>query len=812
MLKLSGISKIYHNKYEDHLALDNINIFIKENKGITFILGPSGSGKTTLLNILSDKDKDFSGQKEIEGNLVHISQEFLLFENMSLLDNLLIIENDPLKIEKFLKIFKLDTFKDRKVYKLSNGQKKRVELIKGLLLNPDILLCDELTSALDHDNSILMMDILKTLSKAILVIMVTHDEDLANNYADRIIRISNSKIISDEVINDVKSQRILKKSDLFKDLKDHITLVLKDLKSRMVYFTFFVISLVLCVISIYISLNLYETIKSQNTLYNTFKYGRNMIEIDTPKKEDTSHFNRSELDIYTTDNFDLYYPDDINSFIKDNDNLIAVEAYWDNTKNKYIRINRNYTANEDNYIYSDLSIWNDETYGSYQFIQKTDLPYVGAFKNVYYDDHDFYVESEDNLAFKNSTSFKEEYRFMLNGLEHKKEPYDPKTMFHDFSQNNFVVSRDVINLHPYRTPFIFFDNFESNYIDNYKQYTYERNGRVHDAYEDYSVHFYYLLNDYELPLLYGAMPQREDEIVLDLNTAELYAKESGISQEELIGKEIKLIIYADPIIDNTTVSPSEYQMIEEQFDFSYRDLLEIELNYKISGISTIQTADKRAVYSIESFDDNQIINSFKSELVSDEYENVLADNPFIDNYPFFVNGIEIPEEQIGSIYYDKVSFLLEPGCDYNKVLEKTIEYYRPQYDSFVIYGDVNDDSGLFYKNINVFFPFILSVTLLIISIPYIMAIYDRKRDHKENNLSIDYGYRLNLIYLIKYLFIFIFTALLSSVVIYIIAQYLNMMANEYNYVSFITFDGVIYIAIITATILLTALFRKIISR
>ena len=93
-----------------------------------------------------------------------------------------------------------------------------------------------------------------------------------------------------------------------------------------------------------------------------------------------------------------------------------------------------------------------------------------------------------------------------------------------------------------------------------------------------------------------------------------------------------------------------------------------------------------------------------------------------------------------------------------------------------------------------------------------MAIYDRKRDRKENNLSIDYGYRLNLIYLIKYLFIFIFTALLSSVVIYIIAQYLNMMANEYNYVSFITFDAVIFIAIITATILLTALFRKVISR
>ena len=97
MLILKNITKVYHNKNGDVLALDDISLAF-ENKGMTFILGPSGCGKTTLLNIVSGNDSQYEGERQADGSIECMPQEIQLFENMSILDNLLLVSEDKEKI------------------------------------------------------------------------------------------------------------------------------------------------------------------------------------------------------------------------------------------------------------------------------------------------------------------------------------------------------------------------------------------------------------------------------------------------------------------------------------------------------------------------------------------------------------------------------------------------------------------------------------------------------------------------------------------------------------------------------------------
>ncbi len=815
MLKLTSISKLYHNKYEDHLALDHIDISIEENKGLVFLLGPSGSGKSTILNIIADIDKDYTGEREIEGKLVYIFQGFRLFDNMSLLDNLLIIDNDLTKINKYINLFKLEEFKDRKVYKLSNGQKKRLELIKALLLDPDILLCDELTSALDHDNSVLVMNILKELSKSVLIIMVTHDEDLANNYADRIIRIFDAKVISDTLVHPLKEREVKEKVDLFKNIKDHFTLILKDLKSRFIYYSFFVLALILCVVAVYISINLYRTISEQNSLINTFKYGRNMIETSSSKVQERNYGQRgSEEDIYSSNRYELYFPNDIQNFLDEHPEIMAIEAYWDPSKNKTISTN-----GEELYFESGNDINKDpDSEDAFKIIYQDSygvediLQYAGFFENIYYDSGTYRL-GEINEGVSN---------FTIEYENHFKTPeelgLDPGLLAAGiFPMEGRIFSNDVINLHPYRTPFIMIDAPYSKVRSGDGSYylTYEVNSVSYNLYDDFSLHIYHLLKDDNLNLMYGKAPESENEVVLDVNAASAYSEYLGIEVKDLVGQKIKLGMYAVPYIglnwDANKDAMNTIAKVEEQLDVEFDDLLLHEYEVVISGISSLQVADKRVAFMNTAFDDDMFIESFQKQIASAEYEEFHEENDYY-NYPFMFEGNEPSSEQIGEVYFDSLSFLVDPNEDYDELRQAVQSYFRPEYDRIVIKGDIADDSGLFYKDIKVFFPFVVAVTILILTVPFIMAIFDKKRDKKENELMQSYGYKVNLVYVFKYAIITLIFTLLSSFILYFITLFFNDYAKTYNYTSFLYFDPLVIVLLAVIVGLLTALFRKVVAR
>ena len=211
MLKLINICKEYKNGKNRNIILDNVNISFNTNE-LVFILGPSGSGKSTLLNIIAGNLKCDSGEVWLNNTCIsklsdrllnnyrstvigNIFQDYNLIEYMSVIDNIRLAYtgNKKNKIIKLLK--ELNIYDKRKmiVGKLSGGEKQRVAIARALVNDNKIILADEPTGALDSKMGIQVMDILKEVSKNKLVIVVSHDTELAKKYASRIINIRDGK-------------------------------------------------------------------------------------------------------------------------------------------------------------------------------------------------------------------------------------------------------------------------------------------------------------------------------------------------------------------------------------------------------------------------------------------------------------------------------------------------------------------------------------------------------------------------------------------------------------------------------------------
>lgn len=244
MLKLENINKSYNNE----LILKNINLYF-EDTGFISILGPSGSGKTTLLNIISGLIKPDSGTIQYNNlllnkfnrkswdsfrtyNLSYIFQDYKLLEDITVIDNIKIVTNNNNKIKQLLAKLEINKIQKQKVNKLSGGEKQRVAIARALANDPDILLADEPTGALDTINSVKIMNILKEMSKNKLVIIVTHNIELAKKYSDKIIYIKDGTIEHNDYIKeftDIKTT-ILKKNK--SSIKSIIKLALNGLKSK----------------------------------------------------------------------------------------------------------------------------------------------------------------------------------------------------------------------------------------------------------------------------------------------------------------------------------------------------------------------------------------------------------------------------------------------------------------------------------------------------------------------------------------------------------------------------------------------------
>ena len=223
MLQLRNITKTYKVGNGQVVALDNINIDFPD-KGIVFVVGKSGSGKSTLLNILGGLDKMDNGEIIIDGKSTNdfSGSDFdayrnyhigFIFQEFNLLDDLTVRENialalrmqakghDATTIDEALKLVNLEGLGYRTPKELSGGQKQRIAVARALIKNPNIILADEPTGALDSKTGYDLMSSLKSLSKDKLVIVVTHDAEMANIFGDEIIQLTDGHIIDHLIIS-----------------------------------------------------------------------------------------------------------------------------------------------------------------------------------------------------------------------------------------------------------------------------------------------------------------------------------------------------------------------------------------------------------------------------------------------------------------------------------------------------------------------------------------------------------------------------------------------------------------------------------
>ncbi|MBQ4069743.1 MAG: ABC transporter ATP-binding protein/permease [Lachnospiraceae bacterium] len=220
MLEAKNLVKIYKPKRGVPVkALDKVSLKFPD-KGMVFLLGKSGSGKSTLLNLLGGLDKYNEGDIVIKGvsskdfkqkhfdsyrntYVGFIFQEYNVLEEFSVGANIgLALELQGKKatdeeINRILKEVDLEGYGNRKPNELSGGQKQRVAIARALVKNPEIIMADEPTGALDSNTGRQVFDTLKKLSKDKLVIIVSHDREFSENYADRIIELADGKVISD---------------------------------------------------------------------------------------------------------------------------------------------------------------------------------------------------------------------------------------------------------------------------------------------------------------------------------------------------------------------------------------------------------------------------------------------------------------------------------------------------------------------------------------------------------------------------------------------------------------------------------------
>jgi len=485
MITLKHISKNYNQTN----ILRDINLSFRENEFVC-ILGPSGSGKTTLLNIIGALDTATKGNvyignkniKDLNMDIYHNKIVSFIFQNYNLINNLNINDNltlplkltnkiiDYNKVKNTLQKFGIKNDIKSSINNLSGGEKQRIAIIRSILADTKIILGDEPTGALDTLNSENVMEILKGISKNKLVIVVTHNEALAQKYASRIIRIKDGQIISDT--NPYIEQSKFKFLPVRTKLKWHekIKISLMNLKSKKArnLLTILAFSIGLFSLSLVLSISYGFSREldnlEHNSLYNYPLIISKEMYADNTSIFDNTDYSQDKINInpnrqLITNNFDIDFFSKVDK-IK-NDNLAFIAVYRDNDLDfaniSYINPNNDYfdliagkmpTNSNEVLLLLDYNNSIDEIVKDY--LKLEDLNYDAVLnKNIYLKDQ--------SLTITGIVKSTNEYFSSLNGILYSNDLFDNEILSIYIYPTNYKNKEEIKSI-----------LYDYNIIDNAK--------------------------------------------------------------------------------------------------------------------------------------------------------------------------------------------------------------------------------------------------------------------------------------------------------------------------------------------------------
>jgi len=229
MIKVKNLTKRYSNFENSEEGVIDASFEVKKG-GVVAIIGPSGSGKSTLLKLLAGLKKQDSGSYSFgdETKIGYVSQEYTLWPHLNVLENLTLapeLKNPANKTAikkeaiKLLKKFELENYIETYPHELSGGQKQRVALIRSLMIKPDILLLDEVTSSLDPELTKSVLDLIHELAdEGYTMLVVTHHVSFAKSIADKVLFLKKGRVLDYRVAKDFFEKQ--KNSEIQSFVKD----------------------------------------------------------------------------------------------------------------------------------------------------------------------------------------------------------------------------------------------------------------------------------------------------------------------------------------------------------------------------------------------------------------------------------------------------------------------------------------------------------------------------------------------------------------------------------------------------------------
>ena len=669
MLEIKKISKVYVTDDLKQVALDDVSVNFRNNE-FASILGPSGSGKTTLLNIIGGLDQYDKGDliinevstkkfKDRDWDSYRNHRVGFVFQSYNLISHQSVLKNVELALtlsgvsqsertkraKKALKDVGLEKHINKRPNQLSGGQMQRVAIARALVNDPDIVLADEPTGALDSETSKQIMEILKKISNDKLVIMVTHNPEIAEKYSTRIIKLKDGKIIDDSNPYDGKintketlENEIKKSNKTVMSSKTAFSLSLNNLmtKKGRTILTAFAGSIGIIGIALIMSLsnglNSYIKQVEEDTL-SSYPLTLDKTTVDQMTMMETLLKNNEDINT----KFDKVYSNNIMS------DMLASFAEGQNKNNlkefkKYI---------EDSNIYDYVS----------------DIKYKYNFDlNIYLNDNNEYIKVNpstvlENIGINNNNSISVSV------------PMNEMNSFQELTNNKDLLEDQ-------------YDLLEEKYAKEYNKVVLKKN--KNNQISDYALYSLGILDQNELKETFKKIMMGEE-----IEKRDIYE----YKYEEIVGLKYKLLLNTDIYekVNNIWIDKSddeEYMknILDNSIDIEVVGIIKISENSSLSTTGVIGYTNELTKYTIDKINESKIVNEQKNN----KSINVFTGLEFSDK-EFNINDLPKEEQQyLLSLSKDELDNLIKQysansGVTYEENLIKMGSVDIEDPDSILLY-------------------------------------------------------------------------------------------------------------------------------